>query len=145
MAANVAHILSLMVFFGAVAVMDLRLAGFFRATWPGTVLRTARLVAIVGVRRPAGSGVGAVRRRGEPRRSEPGVSDQGRADRARARQHRLVRDFSSRTRCAICQPHTPLPGTARFVRRDVDRDLARGRGLRAADRVFLIAVKRDRT
>jgi hypothetical protein len=48
MAANVAHILSLMVFFGAVAVMDLRLAGFFQATWPGSMLRRARLIAILG-------------------------------------------------------------------------------------------------
>lgn len=48
MAANVAHILSLMVFFGAVAVMDLRLAGFFSATWPGSLLRRARLIAILG-------------------------------------------------------------------------------------------------
>lgn len=48
MAANVVHILSLMVFFGAVAVMDLRLAGFFSATWPGSLLRRARLVAILG-------------------------------------------------------------------------------------------------
>jgi hypothetical protein len=48
MAANVAHILSLMVFFGAVAVMDLRLAGFFQATWPGSLLRRARVIAILG-------------------------------------------------------------------------------------------------
>ena len=48
MAANVAHILSLMVFFGAVAIMDLRLAGFFNATAPATILRGARRVAIVG-------------------------------------------------------------------------------------------------
>ena len=48
MAANVAHILSLMVFFGAVAVMDLRLAGFFSATWPGATLRHARIVAALG-------------------------------------------------------------------------------------------------
>jgi hypothetical protein len=48
MAANVAHILSLLVFFGAVAVMDLRLAGFFQPTWPGSLLRRARSVAILG-------------------------------------------------------------------------------------------------
>jgi hypothetical protein len=48
MAANVVHILSLMVFFGAVAVMDFRLAGFFSATWPGSLLRRARLGAILG-------------------------------------------------------------------------------------------------
>jgi len=48
MAANVAHILSLMVFFGAVAVMDLRLVGFFHATSPGSMLRRARLIAILG-------------------------------------------------------------------------------------------------
>jgi hypothetical protein len=56
MAANVAHILSLMVFFGAVAVMDLRLAGFFSATWPGSMLRRARLIAIVGFIGLAASG-----------------------------------------------------------------------------------------
>ena len=50
MVANVAHILSLMVFFGAVVVMDLRLAGFFSSTWPGSLLRRAR---VRGVRRPA--------------------------------------------------------------------------------------------
>lgn len=48
MAANVAHILSLMIFFGAVAVIDLRLAGFFQATWPGATLRRARIVAMLG-------------------------------------------------------------------------------------------------
>jgi hypothetical protein len=48
MAANVAHILSLLVFFGSVAVIDLRLAGFFPATWPGATLRRARIVAVVG-------------------------------------------------------------------------------------------------
>jgi len=56
MAANVAHILSLMVFFGAVAVMDLRLAGFFQATWPGSLLRRARVVAILGFLGLIGSG-----------------------------------------------------------------------------------------
>ena len=48
MTANVAHILSLMVFFGAVAVMDLRLAGWFAATSPAAILRGARTVAIIG-------------------------------------------------------------------------------------------------
>lgn len=48
MTANVAHILSLMVFFGAVAVMDLRLAGFFAATSPAAILRGARTIAIIG-------------------------------------------------------------------------------------------------
>lgn len=56
MAANVAHILSLMVFFGAVAVMDLRLAGAFQATWPGSILRKARLFAILGFLGLAASG-----------------------------------------------------------------------------------------
>lgn len=48
MAANVVHILSLMIFFSAVAVMDLRLAGFFSTTWPGSILRRARAVAMLG-------------------------------------------------------------------------------------------------
>jgi len=48
MTANVAHILSLMVFFGAVAVMDLRLAGFFKATSPAAILHGARTIAIIG-------------------------------------------------------------------------------------------------
>ena len=48
MAANVGHILSLMVFFGAIVVMDLRIAGAFEATSPGYVLRAARRIAILG-------------------------------------------------------------------------------------------------
>ena len=48
MAANVGHIVSLLVFFSAVAVMDLRMVGLFAATAPGNILRGARSVAIVG-------------------------------------------------------------------------------------------------
>ena len=48
MAANVGHILSLLVFFGAIVVMDLRLAGAFAATWPAALLRAARRIAILG-------------------------------------------------------------------------------------------------
>ena len=48
MIANVAHILSLMVFFGAVAVMDLRLTGAFAATSPDALLRKARLFIGLG-------------------------------------------------------------------------------------------------
>jgi uncharacterized protein DUF6644 len=48
MAANVGHILALAVFAGAVAVMDLRMAGAFAATSPGYVLRAARRVVILG-------------------------------------------------------------------------------------------------
>jgi uncharacterized protein DUF6644 len=47
MAANVGHIVSLMVFAGAVAVLDLRMAGAFAATSPGYVLGGARRVAIL--------------------------------------------------------------------------------------------------
>ena len=47
MAANVGHILALFVFAGAIAVMDLRLAGAFAATSPSYVLRTARRVAMI--------------------------------------------------------------------------------------------------
>jgi hypothetical protein len=45
MAANVGHILSLFVFAGAIAVMDLRMAGALAATSPKFVLRAARTVA----------------------------------------------------------------------------------------------------
>jgi hypothetical protein len=45
-AANVGHIVFLFCFAGAIAVMDLRMAGAFAATSPGHVLRTARRVAI---------------------------------------------------------------------------------------------------
>lgn len=48
MAANVAHILSLALFAGAIAVMDLRMAGMFAATNPGYILRTFRRVAMIG-------------------------------------------------------------------------------------------------
>jgi uncharacterized membrane protein len=44
--ANVGHIVSLVVFAGAVAVMDLRMAGAFKATSPGYVLHASRRVAI---------------------------------------------------------------------------------------------------
>jgi hypothetical protein len=46
MTANVGHIVSLVVFAGAVAVLDLRMAGAFAATSPGYVLSRARRVAI---------------------------------------------------------------------------------------------------
>jgi uncharacterized membrane protein len=48
MAANVGHIVSLMVFAGAIAVMDLRMMGALAATSPGLVLRAARRAAMVG-------------------------------------------------------------------------------------------------
>jgi len=48
MVANVGHILSLMVFFGAMAVMDLRMAGVFAATSPASILRGGTIVAVAG-------------------------------------------------------------------------------------------------
>lgn len=47
MAANVGHIVSLVVFAGAVAVLDLRMAGAFAATSPGYVLSRARRVTML--------------------------------------------------------------------------------------------------
>jgi hypothetical protein len=46
--ANVGHILSLVAFAAAVAVMDLRLLGAFAATAPGRVLAPSRRAAVVG-------------------------------------------------------------------------------------------------
>jgi hypothetical protein len=48
MAANVGHIVSLMIFFGAMAVMDLRMAGVFAATSPASILRGGTIVAVAG-------------------------------------------------------------------------------------------------
>jgi hypothetical protein len=48
MAANIGHIVSLVVFAGAVAVMDLRMAGAFAATSPGYVLGMSRRVVVLG-------------------------------------------------------------------------------------------------
>ena len=48
MTANVGHIVSLMVFAGAIAVMDLRMMGALAATSPGLVLRAARRAAMNG-------------------------------------------------------------------------------------------------
>ena len=45
MAANVGHILSLMAFAAAIAVMNLRMMGVFAATSPGYILRMARWAA----------------------------------------------------------------------------------------------------
>lgn len=47
MAANVGHILALVVFAGAVAVLDLRMAGAFAATSPGAILSRARRVVVL--------------------------------------------------------------------------------------------------
>lgn len=46
MAANVGHILSLMAFAGAIAVMDVRMMGAFAAISPGYVFRMARRAAV---------------------------------------------------------------------------------------------------
>jgi hypothetical protein len=48
MAANVGHIVALMIFAGAIAIMDLRMAGAFSATSPGYVLTVSRRWAIGG-------------------------------------------------------------------------------------------------
>jgi len=45
--ANIGHIVSLVVFAGAVCVMDLRLAGAFAAMAPGPLIVRARTVAII--------------------------------------------------------------------------------------------------
>jgi hypothetical protein len=47
MVANVTHIMSLMAFAGAIAVMDLRMIGVFAATSPGYILRQARKAAVL--------------------------------------------------------------------------------------------------
>lgn len=46
MTANVGHIVSLVVFAGAVAIMDVRMTGALAATSPGYILKTARRFAI---------------------------------------------------------------------------------------------------
>jgi hypothetical protein len=48
-AANVGHILSLVIFAGAVAVMDVRLLGGFAATAPGRLIDHARRFAIAAL------------------------------------------------------------------------------------------------
>ena len=47
MTANVGHIVALVVFAGAVAVLDLRMVGAFAATAPGRVLAGARRAVVV--------------------------------------------------------------------------------------------------
>lgn len=47
MAANVGHIVSLVVFAGAIAVLDLRMIGAFAATAPGRVLGGARRAVVL--------------------------------------------------------------------------------------------------
>jgi hypothetical protein len=48
-AANIGHIVSLVIFAGAIAVMDVRLLGGFRATSPGHVMSVARRFVLIGV------------------------------------------------------------------------------------------------
>jgi len=47
-AANIGHIVSLMVFAGAIAVMDVRMVRALSATSPAYVLKAARRIAIIG-------------------------------------------------------------------------------------------------
>src|SRR5262245_51563698 len=47
--ANVAHILALAIFAGAVAVMDLRILGAFKATVPAGVILPARRAAVIAL------------------------------------------------------------------------------------------------
>lgn len=54
--ANVGHIVALIVFAGAVAVMDLRLIGAFSATKPGPLIARARTAAIVALAALAATG-----------------------------------------------------------------------------------------
>ncbi len=56
MTANVGHILALVIFAGAVAVMDVRMSGAFAATAPGQVLRKARRYAVAAVAGLAATG-----------------------------------------------------------------------------------------
>jgi uncharacterized membrane protein len=48
MIANVCHIVSLLVFAGTIALMDVRMIGALSATSPGYVLKAARRVAVIG-------------------------------------------------------------------------------------------------
>lgn len=48
MIANIGHIVSLMIFAGAIAVMDVRMTGALAATSPGYVLKASRRVALIG-------------------------------------------------------------------------------------------------
>lgn len=47
MAANVGHIVALVCFAGAVALMDMRMTGLLAATAPAPVLRGARIAAVI--------------------------------------------------------------------------------------------------
>lgn len=48
MVANIGHIVSLAVFAGGIAVMDLRMAGALAATAPGSILKIFRRLAVAG-------------------------------------------------------------------------------------------------
>jgi hypothetical protein len=54
--ANVGHVVAVVTFFAAVAVMDVRLLGAFSATAPGIVIRNARRVALTAFLAVAATG-----------------------------------------------------------------------------------------
>lgn len=114
MAANVAHILSLMVFFGAVAVMDLRLAGAFQATWPGSMLRRARLVAILGFIGLVSSGAVLFVAEASHVVLNP-IFQLKLALIAIALVNIAWFEYAVAPKVRDLQPHTPLPGRARFI------------------------------
>ena len=114
MTANVAHILSLMVFFGAVAVMDLRLAGLFAATSPAAILRGARIVAIIGFLGLMASGAMLFAAEASHVILNPvfqiklGLILLGLINIA-------VFEFAIAPKVSAVQPLSPLPGAARFT------------------------------
>ncbi|HWV52010.1 DUF6644 family protein [Pseudorhodoplanes sp.] len=114
MAANVAHILSLMVFFSAVAVMDLRLAGFFQSTWPGSLLRRARTIAIIGFIGLAASGT--ILFVAEASHLVLNTIFQIKVALIALGLINIIWfEYFIADRVTDVQPNTPLPGSARFV------------------------------
>src|SRR5690606_32753296 len=99
---------------GAVAVMDLRLAGFFQATWPGSLLRRARLIAILGFIGLVASG--AVLFVAEASHIVlNGVFQIKLALIGLGLANVIWFETAIAGQVKDLQPHTPLPGRARFV------------------------------
>ena len=116
--ANVGHIVALVCFAGAIAVMDLRPdRRASRRPRRAKIIGRARRVAIAALLRAGRHRLPAVLGRGEPRHPQPGVPDQDGAGRGRPRS--TSRSSSSASRREVRRPAAAahaMPHAARVCR-----------------------------
>ena len=140
MAANVGHILSLTVFAGAIAVMDLRMLGVFSATTPG--LRHPQGATFAGFALLGMALTGSILFAAEASHVALNPVFQFKvALIVLGLLNVAYFEFYVKSRVANFSPLKPLPREAAVRRNCFADDLARGRGLRPEHRLLLTRVR----